>query len=83
MGHNLFNRCCHFAYGDAAMWLKCGRHPNNEIFTQNVAMSATPVTSVLDLTVCCPSLVFDYEWNMHGDLCVSDHFSVILTCGTN
>ena len=38
----LFNRCCHFAYGDAAMWLKCVRHPKNAIFTQNYAMSATP-----------------------------------------
>ena len=42
VGHNLFNRCCHFAYGDAAMWLKCVRHPQNAIFTQNFAMSATP-----------------------------------------
>ena len=42
MRHNLFNRCCHFAYGDAAMWLKCVRHPENAVFTQNFAMSATP-----------------------------------------
>ena len=33
--YNLFNVCCHFAYGDAAMWLKCVRHPKNAIFTQN------------------------------------------------
>ena len=35
VSHNLFNRCCHFAYGDAAMWLKCVRHSKNAIFTQN------------------------------------------------
>ena len=43
--HNLLNRCCHFAYGDAAMWLKCIRHPKNAIFTQNFAMSVTPASS--------------------------------------
>ena len=32
----------HFAYGDAAIWLKCVRHPKNAIFVQNFAMSATP-----------------------------------------
>ena len=42
MSHNLFNRCCHFAYGDAAMRLKCVRHSKNAIFTQNFAMSVTP-----------------------------------------
>ena len=26
-----------------------------------------------------PSLVLDYEWNIHEDLCGSDHFPVILT----
>ena len=40
--HKVFNWCCHFAYGDAAMWLKCVRHPKNAIFMQNFAMSATP-----------------------------------------
>ena len=35
---------------------------------------ATGSTSALDL-----SLVLDYEWNIHEDLCGSDHFSVILT----
>ena len=37
-----FNRCCHFVYGDAAMWLKCVRHPKYAIFMQNFAISATP-----------------------------------------
>ena len=40
--HNLFNRCCHFAYGDAAMRLKCVWHSKNAIFTQNFAMSLAP-----------------------------------------
>ena len=34
--------CCHFAYGDAAMWLKCIQHLKNAIFMQNFAMSVTP-----------------------------------------
>ena len=42
MRHNLFNWCCHFAYGDAGMWLKCVWHPKNAIFTQNFAERATP-----------------------------------------
>ena len=41
MSHNLFNWCCHFAYSDAAMWLKCIGHLKNEIFMQKFAMSAT------------------------------------------
>ena len=40
---------------------------------------ATGSTSVLDLSICGPSLVLDYEWNIHEDLCGSDHFPVILT----
>ena len=43
MDHNLFNQCRHFAYGDAAMRLKCVRHSKNAIFTHNFAMSSTPV----------------------------------------
>ena len=40
---------------------------------------ATCSTSTLDLSICGPSLVLDYEWNIHEDLCGSDHFPVILT----
>ena len=40
---------------------------------------ATGSTSTLDLSICGPSLVVDYEWNIHEDLCGSDHFPVILT----
>ena len=39
----------------------------------------TGSTSALDLSICGPSLVVDYEWNIHEDLCRSDHFPVILT----
>ena len=34
--------CSHFAYSNAAMWLKCVQHPKNAIFTHNFAMSTTP-----------------------------------------
>ena len=40
---------------------------------------ATGSTSALDLSICGPSLVLDYEWNIHENLCGSDHFPVILT----
>ena len=40
---------------------------------------ATGSTSALDLSICGPSLVLDYEWNIHEDLCGSDHFPIILT----
>ena len=43
---------------------------------------ATGSTSALDLSICGPSLVLDYEWNIHEDLCGSDHFPVILTSNT-
>ena len=42
----------------------------------------TGSTSTLDLSVCDPSLVLDYEWNIHEDLCGSDHFPIILTSNT-
>ena len=40
---------------------------------------ATVSISALDLSICGPSLVLDYEWNIHDDLCGSDHFPVIQT----
>ena len=43
---------------------------------------ATSSTSALDFSICGPSLVLDYEWNIHEDLCGSDHFPVILTSNT-
>ena len=40
---------------------------------------ATGSSSALDLSVCSPSLVLDYEWSTHDDLYGSDHFPVVLT----
>ena len=40
---------------------------------------ATGFTSALGLSTCGPSLVLDYECNIHEDLCGGDHFPVILT----
>ena len=33
----------------------------------------------LDLTLCDPSLLLDFEWHVHGDLCGSDHFPTVIT----
>ena len=43
---------------------------------------ATGSTSALDLSICGPSLVLGYKWNIHEDMCGSDHFPVILTRNT-
>ena len=43
---------------------------------------ATGSTSALDISICAPSLVLDYEWKIHENLCGSDHFPVILTSNT-
>ena len=40
---------------------------------------ATCSTSTLDLSICGPSLVLDYDWNIQEDLWGSNHFPVILT----
>ena len=39
---------------------------------------ATGHYSALDLTLCHPSLYLDYSWDVHDDLCGSDHFPIIL-----
>ena len=51
LSHNLFNQCCHFVYGDAAMWLKikCVQHSKKAIFMQNFAMSMTPDTVIVNI----------------------------------
>ena len=41
-----------------------------------------PVPLLHWISICGPSLVLDYEWNIHEDLCGSDHFPVILTSNT-
>eukprot|EP00745_Piridium_sociabile_P035474 TRINITY_DN619_c0_g1_i8.p1 TRINITY_DN619_c0_g1~~TRINITY_DN619_c0_g1_i8.p1 ORF type:complete len:361 (-),score=22.59 TRINITY_DN619_c0_g1_i8:3-1085(-) len=40
---------------------------------------ATGKLSCLDLSVCDPSSVLDYEWRVHDDLHGSDHFPLILS----
>ena len=35
--------------------------------------------SQIDLSVCDPSLVLDFEWRVHDDLCGSDHYPIILS----
>ena len=32
----------------------------------------------LDLSICYPTLLLDYEWKVHDDLCGSDHFPMFL-----
>ena len=44
---------------------------------------ATGTKSVLDLSVCHPSLLLDFEWSVHDDLCGSDHFPVLLKSTIN
>ncbi len=39
---------------------------------------ATGHYSSLDLSICSPSLLLDYEFKVHDDLCGSDHFPTIL-----
>ena len=35
---------------------------------------ATGTYTSLDLSICYPTLLLDYEWKVHDDLCGSDHF---------
>jgi len=39
---------------------------------------ATGSRSSIDLALCDPTLFLDYSWNVHDDLCGSDHFPIIL-----
>ena len=40
---------------------------------------ATGSFSSIDLAICDPALFLDLSWNVHDDLCGSDHFPVILS----
>ena len=40
---------------------------------------ATGSRSALDLSFCDPSLFLDFAWSVHGDLCGSDHYPIILS----
>ena len=39
---------------------------------------ATGTYTSLDLSICFPTLLLDYDWKVHDDLCGSDHFPVLL-----
>ena len=39
---------------------------------------ASGTFSHLDLSICHPTLRLDYDWNVHDDLCGSDHYPIIL-----
>jgi hypothetical protein len=39
---------------------------------------ATGTFSAIDLSMCSPSLFWDFDWKVHDDLCSSDHFPTCL-----
>ena len=39
---------------------------------------ATGTYTSLDLLICYPTLLLDYDWKVHDDLCGSDHFPIFL-----
>ena len=39
---------------------------------------ATGTYTSLDLSICYPTLLLDYEWKVHDDPCGSDHFPIFL-----
>ena len=40
---------------------------------------ATGTYTSLDLSICFPTLLLDYDWKVHDNLCGSDHFTFILS----
>ena len=44
---------------------------------------ATGNYSSIDLSICDPGLFLDYSWQVHDDLCGSDHFPIILSPTTS
>ena len=41
--------------------------------------SHTGKFSSIDLSVCDPSLLLEFDWKVHDDLCGSDHFPIVLS----
>lgn len=41
---------------------------------------ATGTYSSIDLSICHPNVFLDYSWEVHDDLCGSDHFPILLKC---
>ena len=51
------------------------------LFNDNKPTYLHPATDTyisLDLSICYPTLLLDYEWKVHDDLCGSDHFLIFL-----
>ena len=44
---------------------------------------ATGTYSAIDLTICDPNLLLDYNWQVHDDTCGSDHFPILLENSTD
>ena len=40
---------------------------------------ASASATCIDLTVCDPSIMLDFEWHVHDDQCGSDHFPVVVS----
>ena len=51
------------------------------LFNDNKPTYLDPATGTytsLNLSICYPTLLLDYEWKVHDDLCGSDHFPIFL-----
>ena len=46
--------------------------------TSTYLYPATCTYTSLDLSICFPTLLLDYDWKVHDDLCGSDHFPIPL-----
>ena len=53
----------------------CIFNDGSPTFTHNAYGTSTH----LDLTLCDPSLLLDFEWHVHGDMCGSDHYPTVIT----
>ena len=45
--------------------------------------AATGTLSSIDLTLCHPTIFTDYQWQVHDDLCGSDHYPIIIQTNKN
>ena len=45
--------------------------------TPTYLQPATGTYTSLDLSICFPTLLLDYDWKVHDELCGSDHFPVL------
>ena len=45
--------------------------------------AATGTLSSIDLTLCHPTIFTDYQWQVHDDLCGSDHYPIIIQTRKN